>query len=1340
MSIQLKRKTTMLALLAFLALSLLPAFSSLNVGGVEAQASTPSTVWSEFSSFEPQLLVNYPSAGYLTWNTTFGLYTMDKKPYIMSFTDRYGVQQISQSMFWINTTDTDKPLNPDKISGNYMVLVQNDTCFQIKYAVTTDKETVGWLTVTYNFFKDSKPKISVHYESMNLTTFNIVWVLLPTKNYVKTSEYEVVAIPETNMTKVKETVFKEDKKCEVGCSANPAEWTGSWSLIVWDDVEGVCVLYVGAEKVFGGKGITITFPANAVEIDPSVVGTSSNYYSLETTFERKTFYAKGRFWLIYLDSGDYYYQTSVNGENWTSRTYLADGYMLDVYVENGEYIHYSRTADTEGLKYRKGLLNGNGTITWLAPEQTVASGYWTGATSITVDSEGHPWIAYAVIFQRADNDRDCYARVTTSTLTNGTWQTRDGFPFDLYYELASYPNIYYYPADVISLTGGKVYVVYWVNNELHGRLWDGSSFGSEETIVTDCRGYRSDGGHIAVSMVSVGDTTHMVYLDTSNVLHYMNRTTSWGSTVNLQTVNATSYPVLSLNSSSNDLICFWVGNGSQAGNNHIFYKKCVGGTWDSSATDWIDESAEEITIAYDQLYMITSSYSDEHVIGLAYQTGTASPYNIKFAFLGTIPVTIGEFQAPSIAYANKYFYLNATIKNAGGVADFVNATVELNGTIILKWVNSTNTFSEYSDPNNYCTLDASGSIKTQLNDTAYKLSWKIKLYWNYTEGSIFIISSNTKVFDSSGASGSGSTTSLFTFEDDLIIHTDATVDDDRVNPSQSITFTASIYYEGTSTVPEDVTGITAYVELNGVQKGSDTDVTGGLSITVTAESDVGNYSYNIYCVTDESSVQNQTVYVVVDRGVITISANTTSPAPNTYVDFTLTAIYDYDDQPITSWTVNTLRNNTHFATGNFTDGGYTDTLYIYTVENFTETTYGLTAFTSNTLTVYWSAYVALTVKTVDLDSETLTDAIVDFNGTEITVDSNGLAIKSEITKYDNITVKVKWHGVWVNGTWTVNMTETKTITATCNVWTLTVLAKDNEGNMLTASPTEFHITLPNGTYMSTTRTDGVYEFKVMNGTSHFRVKFQDQWVSTNLTVPMTSKNVTVVNINCWVYSLTVYVQSTTNSYQPNSPIVGASLTLYRTTDNKTLNGLYGLPANPQTQSYNSTHAVYTWPQLANQTSSYTVTATYGSQSSSTTTSLTQNTQIEIELYVPAPAQYYPPAPIPTTYTLTILVTKLDQPAANLKIEIYINNLQVASGQTDPQGKYTVNLTPGTYKIIIHLNGETKTETVNLTEPKTLQITIPAAPTPTIERFLRMSVILIIVMVGMVIVPKVVKRR
>jgi len=227
--------------------------------------------------------------------------------------------------------------------------------------------------------------------------------------------------------------------------------------------------------------------------------------------------------------------------------------------------------------------------------------------------------------------------------------------------------------------------------------------------------------------------------------------------------------------------------------------------------------------------------------------------------------TIEEFQAPSTAYANKYFLLNATIVDGDGASDFDNATVELSNSIVLKWDNATDTFTVQSDPNGYCTLDASGSFKSFLNSTAYRLSWKIKLSWSYPEGPIDVVASNTKVFDSSGASGTGSQTSLLTLEDDLIIHTDANVDKERANPSDTLTFTGTIYYEGTSTVPEDVSGITVKVELNGIDKGLDNSPTGGTySVTVTAENLVASYNYTVYAVTDENSVQNQTLPVTVD--------------------------------------------------------------------------------------------------------------------------------------------------------------------------------------------------------------------------------------------------------------------------------------------------------------------------------------------------------------------------------------------------------------------------------------------------------------------------------------------
>lgn len=224
--------------------------------------------------------------------------------------------------------------------------------------------------------------------------------------------------------------------------------------------------------------------------------------------------------------------------------------------------------------------------------------------------------------------------------------------------------------------------------------------------------------------------------------------------------------------------------------------------------------------------------------------------------------TIGEFTCDSTVYANKYSLVNATVNDADGVGDFENCTIQLNGTIQLKWANTTNTFTELADASNYCTLDASNSVKTSVNSTALKLSWKIKLYWNYTEGSIFI---NGTVFDDEPESGTGGPSSLFTFEDDLMIYS---VSHSPPEPELGQTFTVSgqLYYTGTSTAPEDGTGITVNLWKAGFLIASTTTVTTGQFSISHSEPEAGEYYYTVYSQTDEVSTQNQTERVDVVKG------------------------------------------------------------------------------------------------------------------------------------------------------------------------------------------------------------------------------------------------------------------------------------------------------------------------------------------------------------------------------------------------------------------------------------------------------------------------------------------
>lgn len=239
---------------------------------------------------------------------------------------------------------------------------------------------------------------------------------------------------------------------------------------------------------------------------------------------------------------------------------------------------------------------------------------------------------------------------------------------------------------------------------------------------------------------------------------------------------------------------------------------------------------------------------------------------ISDTYIGTEGVpNIGDFEAPSIVYSNKYVFINATISDEDGIADFVNATIGINGTVVLKWDNATNIFSKQSDANNYCTLNASGSVRTTSGPYAYKLSWKIKLYWNYSEGSIYIIDANTRVYDSAGNSRSGTNQTVFTFEPDLIVPSGS------YNPSKPIVgqefqLTGQLHYEGTSISVEDGTGITVYASRSGSStEGNTTSVTAGqFAVSVTAPSTEGSYQWLLYSNTDAGvSTQNQTVTVYI---------------------------------------------------------------------------------------------------------------------------------------------------------------------------------------------------------------------------------------------------------------------------------------------------------------------------------------------------------------------------------------------------------------------------------------------------------------------------------------------
>jgi hypothetical protein len=142
------------------------------------------------------------------------------------------------------------------------------------------------------------------------------------------------------------------------------------------------------------------------------------------------------------------------------------------------------------------------------------------------------------------------------------------------------------------------------------------------------------------SAVAQGDDVHLAFLKSSGYdiiyVKYTYSTNSFGTETTLVAgATSTSGPVISINPSTNDLYVFWAGYPTS---NHIYYRKYTASTatWETTV-DWIAET--ETLTGNDRLTCFYQAFGN--YIGLAYMTKTASPYNVKFAFL-TVIVAVAE--------------------------------------------------------------------------------------------------------------------------------------------------------------------------------------------------------------------------------------------------------------------------------------------------------------------------------------------------------------------------------------------------------------------------------------------------------------------------------------------------------------------------------------------------------------------------------------------------------------------------------------------------------------------------------------------------------------------------
>ncbi|GAG82493.1 unnamed protein product, partial [marine sediment metagenome] len=219
---------------------------------------------------------------------------------------------------------------------------------------------------------------------------------------------------------------------------------------------------------------------------PVVVNYTTEAFCTRMPIQRNIHYGAGRFWVFFVNgsAGNRSYSSSADGVTWDSPTNIRNsrgGAEFSTWV-SGTDIHYVYAYGTDfgGItpKYRMGTLNTNGTITWVAPEQTIIADYNTAYdTTICVDSNGYPWVTWI-------NTSNYHPVVAKSEWNNGSWSMASGFPYELNESLNNYLPI------IVPLTNGKVYVVYGFSYEggipgpIYGKLWNGTEWSGQENVST----------------------------------------------------------------------------------------------------------------------------------------------------------------------------------------------------------------------------------------------------------------------------------------------------------------------------------------------------------------------------------------------------------------------------------------------------------------------------------------------------------------------------------------------------------------------------------------------------------------------------------------------------------------------------------------------------------------------------------------------------------------------------------------------------------------------------------------------------------------------------------------
>ena len=355
--------------------------------------------------------------------------------------------------------------------------------------------------------------------------------------------------------------------------------------------------------------IALHFLVNSMQ-GSQIIGTSDTFATISANHQRKLFYTNGLHWIFFCNGTQIFYSSSSNGINWNKPIAVensSSGSAISIWFD--QKIHYVYASGVQGspVLYRRGEIVGK-EIIWEEYSTCIESRgpsyrYFNGYC--IKDGHGYPWAACL----GSDEGSWCAYAVKALVVEGNAWMQ---------------PQIIFGPfvtparVAILPLEDGKVYAVCAGTDGARGRLWNGTSWGSEEVITS-----ASLVAEYGYSAASLGDKVHLVLLEKSkhDILYFLRTDeANWQEEVVERGLDDLSLPAICLDESNGNLYCFWIHN------NTIWLKEKVNGVWKNPT--------HPFGVDFGKLRGISCFYKVfESMVGVAWLEQHNDLYEVKYRFL-----------------------------------------------------------------------------------------------------------------------------------------------------------------------------------------------------------------------------------------------------------------------------------------------------------------------------------------------------------------------------------------------------------------------------------------------------------------------------------------------------------------------------------------------------------------------------------------------------------------------------------------------------------------------------------------------------------------------------------